>query len=147
MSEKQITHVTMLNGYIKTLDGQVKQLETSTTAITEMQSSVDEQLKNHHREIGQIRDDLEALRASHGESSSFRAAESSQANENMSRGAGKPDEKPRDDAIYDQDEIDNIKRRLSKLEEQVASLILRERHSFNRVQVGILRDLKGGWHY
>ncbi|XP_046860118.1 TNF receptor-associated factor 3-like [Xenia sp. Carnegie-2017] len=136
MSEKQITHVTMLNGYIKTLDGQVKQLETSTTAITEMQSSVDEQLKNHHREIVKIHDDLEALRASHGESSSFRAAESSQANENMSRGASKPDEKPRDDAIYDQAEIDNIKRRLSKLEEQVASLMFRERHSVNRVQFG-----------
>ncbi|XP_046863268.1 TNF receptor-associated factor 5-like, partial [Xenia sp. Carnegie-2017] len=118
MSEKQITHVTMLNGYIKTLDGHVKQLETSTTAITEMQSSVDEQLKNHHKEIVKFHGDLEALRASHGGSSSFRAAESSQANENMSRGAGKPDEKPRDDTIHDQAEIDNIKRRLTKLEEQ-----------------------------
>ena len=118
----------MITDRISSMETTVQRIDNATTTIEQRQQTLDNQGNNFREELATFRDDLAALRVAvdQKQDTSREIEESAQATREP-QGAEGPALRPND--------IEDIKQRLDRLEDQFKQIQLRERQALTRGQV------------
>lgn len=119
----------MLTDKISNIETNMAQINTTTTAVQERQEALNNQSTNYREELASLRDNLATLRASVERIKDRPAHEIQESARPVSPREQKGAERP--------DEIEEIKKRLSTLEDQLKQLQLRDRAALGRGQVRV----------
>ena len=128
--DEQVEHTTMMTDRISSMETNVQRIDNATKTIEERQQALDNQANNYREELTTFRDDLAALRvAVDQKQDATREIEESAQRGREPQGAEAPALR------LNADEIQNIKTRLDRLEDQMKQIQLRERQALGRGQV------------